>query len=229
MAGTAADGWAGSPSRIPIYGFAEPLLATTIARGLFAATAVLGFILIFVLWRGEEKAETALVSWGAILVWTFLAAAAALTSNPGPSISVLLLAASARCLSSWPSPWPITPSAQGYLSRHFFREAGRHALALAGARSYVWDWQPEEGELYVSPEIERALVPPRHLREAGCRGLPRTDEPLRPDRLSRSRRGGGAMGAPVEKEFRLRHGEGGYRWFELRARAITGHGQRAVR
>ena len=35
--------------------------------------------------------------------------------------------------------------------------------------------------------------------------------------------------APIEKEFRLRHGDGSYRWFELRARAITGHGQRAVR
>jgi hypothetical protein len=55
--------------------------------------------------------------------------------------------------------------AQGYLSRHFFREAGRHALALAGARAYVWDWQPEEGELFLSPEIARALAQPANAFE----------------------------------------------------------------
>lgn len=50
---------------VPIYGFAQPLLATAIARSLFAVTAVAGFILIFMLWRREEaKAETALLSWG---------------------------------------------------------------------------------------------------------------------------------------------------------------------
>jgi diguanylate cyclase (GGDEF)-like protein len=34
---------------------------------------------------------------------------------------------------------------------------------------------------------------------------------------------------PIERRFRLSHGEGGYRWFELRARSITGHGMRAAR
>ena len=110
------------------------------------------------LWRREEaKAETALLSWGAILVWTFLAAVAALTVDPGPSISVVLLAGLCAVLVILGFTLAHHAFSQGYLSRHFFREAGRHALALAGARAYVWDWQPEEGDLYVSPEIERAL------------------------------------------------------------------------
>jgi hypothetical protein len=53
---------------------------------------------------------------------------------------------------------PVSSAANG--PRHFFREAGRHQLAMAGARAYVWDWQPGEGELYVSPEISRALGQP---------------------------------------------------------------------
>ncbi|WP_373505895.1 putative bifunctional diguanylate cyclase/phosphodiesterase [Aestuariivirga sp.] len=217
---------------IPIYGFAEPLLATTLARGLFAATALLGFILIFVLWRREEaKAETALLPWCAILVWTFLAAMAALTVDPGPSISAVLLAGLCAVLVILAFTLAHHAFSQGYLSRHFFRDAGRHALALAGARSYVWDWQPEEGDLYVSPEIERALsLPPGIFAEAGAEAFLELLNPSdRTAYLAAVEEASYDGRAPIEKEFRLRHGDGSYRWFELRARAITGHGQRAVR
>ena len=74
-------------------------MATTLARGVFAATALLGFILIFVLWRmGEVKAETALLTWGAILMWTFLAVAAAMADESGRASSpACCLRGFARC------------------------------------------------------------------------------------------------------------------------------------
>jgi diguanylate cyclase (GGDEF)-like protein len=217
---------------IPIYGFAEPLLATAIARGLFAATAVLGFLLIFSLWRRQEaKAETALVSWGAILLWTFLAIIAALSSQSNSALSGVLLAMLCAVLVILGFTLAHYAFSQGYLSRHFFREAGRHALALAGARAYVWDWQPEEGELYVSEEIERALAqPPRIFSEAGAEAFMEIMHPSdRSAYLAAIAEAGYDGRVPIEKEFRLRHGDGSYRWFQLRARAITGHGQRAVR
>ena len=217
---------------VPIYGFAEPLLATTIARGLFAATAALGFVLIFTLWRkGEAKAETALVSWGAILLWSFLAVAAALTREPDPALSAVLLAGLCAVLVILGFTLAHHAFSQGYLSRHFFRDAGRHALALAGARAYVWDWQPEEGELHVSSEIERALAQPEGVfADAGGEAFLELMHPAdRTAYLAAVEQSGYDGRTPIEKQFRLRHGDGSYRWYELRARAITGHGQRAVR
>ena len=217
---------------VPIYGFAEPLLATTIARGLFAATAVGGFLLIVALWRRHEaKAETALVCWGTILLWTFLAAVAALSGDASPVLSGIVLAGLCAVLIVLGFTLAHYAFSQGFLSRNFFREAGRHALALAGARAYVWDWQTEDGELYVSPEIERALAqPPGLFAEAGAEAFLELMHPTdRNAYLAAIEEAGYDGRAPIEKDFRLRHADGSYRWFQLRARAITGHGQRAVR
>ena len=217
---------------IPIYGFAEPVLATTIARGVFAATAAGGFLLIFLLWRRREaKAETALVSWAAILLWTFLAAVAALSGDGSPVLSGILLAGLCAVLIVLGFTLAHYAFSQGFLSRNFFREAGRHALALAGAKTYVWDWQTEDGELFVSPEIERALaLPPGVLAEAGAEAFLEFMHPAdRNAYLAAIEEAGYDGRAPIEKDFRLRHGDGSYRWFQLRARAITGQSQRAVR
>ncbi len=217
---------------IPIYGFAEPMIATAIARGLFALTAVAGFILIFVLWRKQEaKAETALVSWGAILLWTFLAALAAVSASGSTTLSGLLLTGLCAVLVILGFTLAHMAFSQGYLSRQFFRDAGRHALALAGARAYVWDWQPDDGELHVSEELERALAqPPQIFADAGAEAFLELMHPSdRNAYLAAIEEAGFDARIPVEREFRLQHGDGSYRWFQLRARAITGHGMRAVR
>jgi diguanylate cyclase (GGDEF)-like protein len=217
---------------LPIYSFADPLMATSVARGIFAATAVLGFFLILALWRmGEVKAETALVSWGAILIWTLLAVAGALTANAGSTMSGLLQAGLGAVLVVLGFTLAHHAFAQGYLSRHFFREAGRHQLAIAGARAYVWDWQPEEGELYVSPEISRALAQPAAgFESAASEAILEIMHPAdRSAYLATVEQAAADGRIPIERQFRLSHGEGGYRWFELRARSITGHGMRAQR
>ncbi|WP_421696330.1 putative bifunctional diguanylate cyclase/phosphodiesterase [Aestuariivirga sp.] len=217
---------------VPIYGFAEPLLATAVARALFAATAALGFVLILTLWwKGEVKAETAVLSWSAIVLWTLLAAIAALASDPGSSISNVVTVGLAILLVVLGFVLAHHAFAQGYLSRHFFREAGRHALSLAGARAFVWDWQPEEGELYVSPEIARALSQPvgafeGAASEAFLELLHPADRSAYMATIEEAEQDGRA---PIERKFRLRHGDGSYRWFELRARSITGSGFRAAR
>ena len=217
---------------VPIYGFAEPVLAAAIARGLFAATAVAGIVLIFVLWRkGESKGETALLSWGAILIWTFIATVAALSAQGSAALSGTLLVGLCTVLVILGFTLAHLAFSQGYLSRHFFREAGRHALALAGARAYVWDWQLEEGDLFVSKEIERALAqPPGVFSEAGSEAFLELMHPSdRSAYLAAIEEASYDGRTSIEKDFRLRHGDGSYRWFELRARAITGQDQRAVR
>ena len=188
--------------------------------------------MILWLWRkGEVKGDTAVVPWAAILFWTFVAALAALTGSASESLSPLLLAGLCAVLVVLGATLAHYAFSQGYLSRHFFREAGRRALALAGARAYVWDWQPEEGELHVSPEIERALgQPPGILAEAGAEAFLEIMHPAdRTAYLTAIEEAEASGRGSIEKEFRLLHGDGEYRWFMLRARAMPGHGRRAAR
>ncbi|MFT3989387.1 EAL domain-containing protein [Aestuariivirga sp.] len=217
---------------VPVLGFADPILFTAIARAIFALTALGGFVLIFYLWRrGDAKAETALVSWGAILLWTFIALFAAMAQPSGTSISTMLQVALCAALVVMAFTLAHHAFSQGYLSRHFFHEAGRRALALAGARAYVWDWQADEGELHVGEELERVLgLAPGFLADAGVEGFLELMHPA--DRAAylgaveaAEVQGSGA----IEREFRLRHGDGTWRWFQLRGRAMPGQGRRAIR
>ncbi|MGL4592173.1 MAG: putative bifunctional diguanylate cyclase/phosphodiesterase [Aestuariivirga sp.] len=217
---------------LPVYGLAEPLIASGLARIAFALIASGGLAVILWLWRkGEVKGDTAVVPWAAILFWTFVAALAALTGSASESLSPLLLAGLCAVLVVLGATLAHYAFSQGYLSRHFFREAGRRALALAGARAYVWDWQPEEGELHVSPEIERALgQPPGILAEAGAEAFLEIMHPAdRTAYLTAIEEAEASGRGAIEKEFRLLHGDGEYRWFMLRARAMPGHGRRAAR
>jgi diguanylate cyclase (GGDEF)-like protein len=231
-AGTLVMTLGGLAFALPIYGFADPMMAASMARGLFAATAVLGFVLIIVLWRrGQVKTEAAVAIWGAILAWTLLAVASALTVNPGIAMSGMLQAGLGALLVVMGFSLAHHAFAQGYLSRHFFREAGRHQLAMAGARSYVWDWQPHEGELYVSPDISRALSQPAASFESvAAEAILEIMHPADRSAYMATIEQASADGRlPIDSQFRLAHGEGGFRWFELRARSITGHGLRAQR
>jgi diguanylate cyclase (GGDEF)-like protein/PAS domain S-box-containing protein len=217
---------------IPVYGFADPLVAAGVARMVFAAAAALGFLLIYVYWRrGEQRAETALVSISAILLWTLLAFAAAVADPRSQSILPVLLAGLCAVLVVMGFTLANLAFNQGYLTRHFFREAGRRALALAGARAYVWDWQPEGADLHVGEEIETALgLTPGVVADGGIDGFLELMHPA--DRTSylaavdaAEQQGNGA----IEREFRLQHGDGSYRWFQLRGRAMPGQGRRAAR
>jgi PAS domain-containing protein len=218
---------------IPIYGVAEPLIATALARTVFVFAALGGFgLIMFLWWLGEVKAETVVLSWTAVLLWTMLAVLAALGSEPGSSIAAVVVIGLAALLVILGFALAHHAFAQGYLSRHFFREAGRHALALAGARAYVWDWQPEEGELFLSPEIARALAQPANAFEdaAGEAFLELMHPADRSAYLATIAEAEADGRNPIERKFRLRHGDGSYRWFDLRARSITGgNGFRAAR
>ncbi len=122
---------------LPVYGLAEPAQAAGIARLVFAATAVLGFVAVLILWwRDETRAETVLLTWSALLLWTFLAAAAALTPGRDGLFTPLVLAGLGAVLVIMAFTLVQVAFSQGFLSRHFFQESGRRALALAGGATF---------------------------------------------------------------------------------------------
>jgi diguanylate cyclase (GGDEF)-like protein/PAS domain S-box-containing protein len=217
---------------LPVYGFLEPAIAAGLARGLFGATAVVGFATVFWLWRrGEDNIGTALVTWAAILLWCFIAAVAVLGDPRTSRLEPALLAGLGTVLVVMGFTLAHFAFSQGYLSRHFFREAGRRALALGGARAIVWDWQPEDGELYVGEEIEPALgLQPGMMAQGGIESFMEIMHPSDRSAYLGAVEAAEAQGrGTIEREFRLHHGDGSWRWFQLRARAVSGHGSRALR
>ncbi|MBC8038624.1 MAG: diguanylate cyclase, partial [Rhizobiales bacterium] len=217
---------------VMVASFVEPAAASGIARVVFGLTALAGFGGIFFLWQhGDTKAEAALVSWSAILLWAFIGLVAILADPRSAALSPTLLSGLCAVLVVMVFALVHQAFSKGYLSQRFFREAGRRALALAGARAYVWDWQPEDSDLHVGEEIERALgLQPGLMAEAGVDTFLELMHPS--DRAAyvaaietAELQGNGV----IERQFRLRHGDGDYRWFQLRGRGMPGSGDRAIR
>lgn len=212
--------------------FVDPAIASGVARTLFGVIALAGFLAIFFLWRqGDPKAETALLPWSAILLWSFTALVAVLASPRNIALSPALLAGLCGVLVIMVFALVHHAFSKGYLSQRFFREAGRRALALAGARAYVWDWQPEDVDLHVGEEIERALgLQPGLLAESGAETFLDIMHPAdRSAYLAAVETAEQEGNGTIEHEFRLRHDDGDYRWFQLRGRGMPGSGDRAIR
>ncbi len=215
---------------LPIYAFVDPLLVSAIARIAFAIIAVIGFVILFRL-RQLRPAESALLLWSTVVIWTFMAAIAAFSKNSGSYTSHVLLLGLVTVLVFMTFRFAQSAASTGVLSRRLFQEAGRRGLALAGAQQYVWDWQPDDQNLFVSEELEQALGhPPGTLSGAAEDALLEIMHPA--DRVAylatienAERRGRGL----INQELRLRRADGTYRWFELRARAMAGSDNRMVR
>ncbi len=210
---------------LALYGWFEPRLVTGLARTGFAAVVAAGLGLIVVLWRrGDVRAQASLFGWTVLALWTVVAAVGALDLvDPAlmhPLISagmVLVLVTMGFTLAQF-AFGPATAWGGA------FEEAGRRALALAASEQAVWDWQVDEGRLHVGPEIERALG----LEEGAVSGEggPRwldlihpADRPAYAAALEAAERHGRGS---FSQEFRLRRADGRYRWFALRARALSG-------
>ncbi len=188
--------------------------------------------MLLLLWRrGESNIEPALVTWAAILLWSFIAAVAMLDNARTSKLGPVLLAGLGTVLVIMTFTLAHFAFSQGYLSRTFFREAGRRALALAGARAYVWDWQSEDGDLFIGDELENALsLPPGALSQGGYEAFMDVMHPSDRNAYLAGVEAAESQGRGViEREFRLRHADGSWRWFMLRARAMSGQGARAVR
>ncbi len=223
-------GLAALGTALPVYAFVDPFSVSAIARIAFVAIAVVGFILLFRL-RRERPAESALLLWSTVDIWTFMAVVAAFSKGNSPYVSPALLLGLIIVLMFMSFRFAQSAASTGLLSRRLFQEAGRRGLALAGAQQYVWDWQPEDQSLFVSEELEHALGhPPGTLGQAAAEALLDIMHPA--DRgaylatvESAERRGRGL----INQELRLRRADGTYRWFELRARAMADSDNRMVR
>lgn len=205
--------------------FYVPIQAQGVARLAFAATAVFGTLVTIYYWsQGSARSQSGLLPALLLSAWVTIAAVASMglvqTSILLPITTVgLVLVLVTIALSLLPVAFG---NAIG--SAFFMQDAGRRALALAGSEMSVWDWNIENNQLYIGPEVERALgVPNGSVAAGGINAWAGLVHPADKSAYfaaveSAERRGRGHF----RQSFRLRRSDGTYRWYQLRARAING-------
>jgi diguanylate cyclase (GGDEF)-like protein/PAS domain S-box-containing protein len=210
---------------LPVYGLFEPSYTIGLARFAFAVLAVIGFVIIVILWRaGFARAQASLLSWAALIIWTFVAAIAVLSPEDDKVLKLLVQAGLTLVLLMIGLTLVQFALSHGILSRRTSEDAMRRMRALAGSQQYVWEWKVLDQELFVSEELERALGLKRgYLAQGGQQAWLALIHPA--DRRAyqttietAERRGRGGF----TQDFRLQRADGSYRWFQLRGRAMPG-------
>jgi diguanylate cyclase (GGDEF)-like protein/PAS domain S-box-containing protein len=210
----------------------DPRLASTFARMSFLIIgAVGGGFTLFLAFRGQDRALSLIPTWILFLIWIF-GAAMVLSGRLSGDITVSALVAGLVLILiligftvtqfAFRSLEPLYGTAPSELQLR--------ALAVDGAGSAVWEWNARRGEIKVSPLIEAALG----LR-AGELSTKVDDflKHLHPSDRDRFQLILGTMQerswAKIRTDFRMRHADNSYRWFELEAASVPNADARALR
>jgi diguanylate cyclase (GGDEF)-like protein len=208
-----------------IYAFVEPNRAASFSRLCFAAVVACGFV-ITAAQRKKAKGiiDPGLLFWTATLAWTLFAGIASLSEQRLLYLSPSLIAGLAVVLISLLIVLLRFVFSQGLAAKPFITDSNRRSLALAGARHFIWDWQPQDAHLDVGEELPKALgyetidwrlnghspfLNILHPIDASVYQTEILDPDIR-------------VGQIIDLELRLRNAKGTYQWFGLRARAIPG-------
>ncbi|MGD9784385.1 MAG: EAL domain-containing protein [Hyphomicrobiaceae bacterium] len=210
----------------------DPRLAATFARFSFLAIGGIGAMLIlFLALRRQDRALHLLPTWILFLTWIFLAGVvltgrlsgeiftAGLTAG---LVLVVLLIGFTVTQFAFRSLGPLaglTPT-----------DSQLRAIAVDSAGSAVWEWSNRRDEIKVGGIVEEILgLNPGELNvkvEEFVQHVHPTDrERFRLMLWSVQERSGGKINA----EFRMRHADNSYRWFELEAASIATAERRVVR
>jgi len=210
----------------------DPRLSATFARLSFLLIGGAGAAIILLLAvRGQDRAMSLIPTWLLFIVWVF-ATAVTLTGRMSGDIVVAGLAAGLVLIVvligftvtqfAFRSMEPAYGSAPD--------EQQLRALAVDGVGAATWEWSARRDEIKVSPVLEAQLgLNHGELSTKVEEFLQHVHQGDR-DRFrlvlwSIQERSGGRM----RIEFRLRHSDNGYRWYELEAASVESTDRRNVR
>jgi diguanylate cyclase (GGDEF)-like protein/PAS domain S-box-containing protein len=210
----------------------DPRLASTFARMSFLVIgAVGGAFALFLALRGQDRALSLIPTWILFLIWIFGAAmvlTGRLSGDAGVQglvaglVLILILIGFTVTQFAFRSLEPLFGAAPSELQLR--------ALAVDGAGSCVWEWSARRDEVKVGPAIEASLgLNPgelctkvddfiKHLHQADR-------ERFRMILWSVQER----TWARIRTDFRMRHADNSYRWFELEAASVPNADARAMR
>ncbi|MEM7301845.1 MAG: EAL domain-containing protein [Pseudomonadota bacterium] len=202
----------------------DPPIASGVARLSFSVTAGAGLLLILFLgFRGFDRAILLIPTWLLILTWT-VGAWATITGRLdndivqpalGGGLVLIVLLISFTIMQH--------AFAGGALAQGLVSDVERQALALTGSGDVVWDWDVDRDFIFTGKEASAALG----LKEKELNGPARNWltllHPEDRDRFRSTldvvlehRRG------RIAQDLRLRAQDGQFQWFALRARPVLG-------
>ncbi len=210
----------------------DPRLSATFARLSFLLIGGAGAVFtLFLAARGQDRALSLVPTWVLFLVWIF-AAGMTLSGRLSGDVVVAGLVAG-LVLVVILLGFTVTQFAFRSLDPVYAgapTELQSRSLALAGSGSIVWEWNIRRDEFKVGPEIESALA--LMPGELSCKvdDFLRHVHPTDKDRfrvmlVSAQER----AGVKIRSDFRLRHADNTWRWFELEAASVPNADGRTLR
>ncbi len=210
----------------------DPRLAATFARLSFLGIGAIGAIFtVFLAARGQDRALSLVPTWVLFLVWIF-AAGMTLSGRLSGDVVVASLVAG-LVLVVILMGFTVTQFAFRSLDPVYAgapNELQARSLALAGSGSTVWEWNIRRDDIKVGPEIEIALaLMPGELSSKVDDFLkhvhPTDRERFRVMLVSAQER----AGVKIRTDFRMRHADNSWRWFELEAASVPNADGRTLR
>lgn len=210
----------------------DPRLAATFARLSFLAIGGVGGLLtIFLAMKGQDRALSLVPTWLLFLVWIF-ATGMTLSGRMSGDVVVSSLVAGlvlvVILMGFTVTQYAFRSSDVGYSGAP--TELQARSLALAASGSSVWEWNIRRDEIKVGPEIEVALsLMPGELSSKVDDFMkhvhPTDKERFRVTLMSAQER----SGIRIKSDFRLRHADNSWRWFELEAASVPNADGRTLR
>ena len=198
--------------------------ASAIASGGAAVT-------LFLALRGQDRALSLVPTWMLLLVWLFGAGATFIGRLAGDFIIFGLT--SGLVLIVVLIGFTVTQYAFRSIEPMYGTQPGEQqlrALAVDGAGAAVWEWNSRRDEIKVSPIVEAMLGLKSGELSSKADDFTAHMHPADRERFklllwSMKERSGGDM----RIEFRMRHVDNSYRWFELEAASVPTSDRRNLR
>lgn len=210
----------------------DPRLASTFARLSFAALGGAGAALIlFLAIRGQDRALSLIPTWLLFLVWLF-GAAMTLTGKLNGEIVVSALVAGLVLITVLIG-FTVTQFAFRSMEPHYGAapsEQQLRSLAVEGAGAAVWEWHARRNEIKIGAIAEMALgLNPGEL-STKVKDFIKYMHPADQERFnvllwSLQNKNGGE----IRTDFRMRHADNSYRWFDLEAASVPTSDRRSLR
>ena len=224
--------WVAAQLVLVAVAFLDPRLAATFARLSSIAIAGVGAALtLFLALRGQDRALSLVPTWMLLLVWLF-GAGVTFTGRLSGDIVVFGLTAGLVLIVVLIG-FTVTQYAFRSFEPLYGAQPGEQqlrSLAVDGAGAAVWEWIVRRDEIKVSPVVEAMLGLKAGELSAKVDDFTKHMHPADRERFklllaSVKERSGGEM----RIEFRMRHVDNSYRWFELEAASVPTSDRRNLR
>jgi diguanylate cyclase (GGDEF)-like protein/PAS domain S-box-containing protein len=212
--------------------FLDPRLAATFARlSSIMIASVGGALTLFLAMRGQDRALSLVPTWMLLLVWLF-GAGITFTGRLSGDVVVFGLTAGLVLIIVLIG-FTVTQYAFRTMEPLYGVQPGEQqlrSLAVDGAGAGVWEWNERRDEIKVSPVVEAILGLKAGQLSSKLEDFTKHMHPTDRERFklvlsSVKERTDGELRA----EFRMRHADSSYRWFELEAAAAPAADRRNAR